>query len=391
VTAGSSRTAAGAVRGLLLAVAAASLATAVLAPPARGPLGPAAAAADDVRAGVADDRRAQRRRGSVSASYRRMRARWHAPAPAPARRAFAQATPKPLVLVPVANRRRRRVLFPIGGRPRGDDAGAEAVAPEDDGPDLTEEELDALEGDAVDDEAALEAELAEDGADGPVGAAAEASPADADADDEDPWARVERLLDQRDPWTDEEAAFVHRMMEAVDGHVGGPIPPWDEVTPGVSRFDDPDELALAREALAYRKDGSSAPIHPRLLELVYRAVLHFEAPYVHVISGYRPTRRTSRHAQGRAIDLVLPGVSDRRLARFLSEQGFVGVGIYPKSGFVHLDVRAQSYFWIDRSAPGRRQRLRRILVDHGHRMDVAARRRGEERVPDAGAGRGGEE
>jgi len=143
-----------------------------------------------------------------------------------------------------------------------------------------------------------------------------------------------------------------------------------------------EELSQARLALAYKKDGSTAWTHPRLIELVGRAVARFKAPWVWVISGYRPTRPTSRHAQGRAIDMVLPGVSDRRLARFLRRQGFVGVGIYPVSGFVHLDVRRRSYFWVDRSGPGQPSRARPILAKEVDGIDRKARKRGELPVPD---------
>ena len=141
-------------------------------------------------------------------------------------------------------------------------------------------------------------------------------------------------------------------------------------------------LRFARKALASRVDGSHREVHPRLLELVYRAVLHFEVPYVHVISGYRPDRATSRHTQGRAMDIVLPGVSDRRLARYFRRQGFVGVGLYPTSGFVHIDVRARSNFWIDRSGPGQPDRRRAMLAAQARRSDRAAAARGEQVVPD---------
>ena len=147
------------------------------------------------------------------------------------------------------------------------------------------------------------------------------------------------------------------------------------------RFDT-EAMAQIQKALAYRGDGSNVPIHPRLAELVYRAVRRFDAPYVHVISGYRPARATSRHAQGRAIDLVLPGVPDRRLAAFLRQQGFVGVGVYPLSGFVHVDVRARSFYWVDRSGPGQAQRLRPSRRSEIARNDARAARRGEEPVPD---------
>lgn len=140
---------------------------------------------------------------------------------------------------------------------------------------------------------------------------------------------------------------------------------------------DADDLAAAAAALAFHDDGSEHPIEPRLVELVYRASRHFRAPWVTVISGYRPGRSSSRHAHGRAIDFVLPGVADRRLAAWARRIGFVGVGIYPVSGFVHLDVRERSYFWSDSSGPGEENRERAILRSQWARADRDARRRGE--------------
>jgi uncharacterized protein YcbK (DUF882 family) len=139
---------------------------------------------------------------------------------------------------------------------------------------------------------------------------------------------------------------------------------------------DAADLADAAHALAHHEDGSERPIEPRLVELVYQASRHFRAPWVVVISGYRPGRSTSRHAHGRAIDFVLPGVADRRLAAWARRLGFVGVGIYPVSGFVHLDVRERSYFWSDSSGPGEENRERAILRSQWARADRDARRRG---------------
>jgi uncharacterized protein YcbK (DUF882 family) len=139
---------------------------------------------------------------------------------------------------------------------------------------------------------------------------------------------------------------------------------------------DAEDLAAAARALANHGDGAEHPIEPRLVELIYSAVRHFRTPWVTVISGYRPDRATSRHAHGRAIDLVLPGVSDRRVAAWARRQGFVGVGIYPTSGFVHIDVREHSYFWSDSSGPGEETRERPMLRSQWTRADRDARRRG---------------
>src|SRR5262249_25624553 len=57
--------------------------------------------------------------------------------------------------------------------------------------------------------------------------------------------------------------------------------------------------------------------------------------------------------------------------------GFVGVGFYPKSGFVHLDVRDASYFWTDDSAPGAACQLVPVLKARARKADEAARARGE--------------
>ena len=60
--------------------------------------------------------------------------------------------------------------------------------------------------------------------------------------------------------------------------------------------------------------------------------------------------------------------------------GFAGVGIYPVSGFVHVDVRERSYFWVDTSGPGKRSRVRGILADLAAKSDSQAIARGEHSV-----------
>ena len=82
------------------------------------------------------------------------------------------------------------------------------------------------------------------------------------------------------------------------------------------------------------------------------------------------------------MDIVAPGVPNRRLARFARAQGFVGVGEYPRSGFVHVDVRERSYFWVDSSGPGQRSRERRVRLGEARRHDARARDRGEDVVVD---------
>ncbi len=65
-----------------------------------------------------------------------------------------------------------------------------------------------------------------------------------------------------------------------------------------------------------------------------------------VTSGYRcPTHNKnvggasqSRHMQGQAADIVVPGVSPAQVARAAERVGFGGIGIYAKQGFTHVDI-----------------------------------------------------
>ncbi|HTQ46361.1 MAG TPA: DUF882 domain-containing protein [Polyangiaceae bacterium] len=124
--------------------------------------------------------------------------------------------------------------------------------------------------------------------------------------------------------------------------------------------------------------GDEHPVDPRTLATVYGIQVHFGVPEIRVVSGYRVPRPGSRsnHGKGRAVDLVVPGVADEEVARYARELGFVGVGVYPTSQFVHVDVRPRSYFWVDFSGPHMKNRERGILGDLAAKSDAAALARG---------------
>jgi uncharacterized protein YcbK (DUF882 family) len=160
------------------------------------------------------------------------------------------------------------------------------------------------------------------------------------------------------------------------------IPDRIELTPRTERgaFSAED---LDRAAHIMRdSSGNEHPIDPRLLDMVYRLQVRFHAHEIRIISGYRTPRgsATSNHGKGRAMDLVVPGATDEDVAKFAREEGFAGVGVYPVSGFVHVDVREHSYFWVDTSGPGKRSRIRGILADVATRSDAQAASRGERSV-----------
>lgn len=115
---------------------------------------------------------------------------------------------------------------------------------------------------------------------------------------------------------------------------------------------DGGALADINHVLRDHRTGEVAPIDPALLDLLHRlhGVMGGAAPF-QVISGYRSPKtnaalaahssgvaRKSFHMLGMAIDVRLPGRSLRSLrdAALRLKEG--GVGYYPKSDFVHLDV-----------------------------------------------------
>jgi len=112
---------------------------------------------------------------------------------------------------------------------------------------------------------------------------------------------------------------------------------------------------LAR-LLAPRHGGGRKEPHPRLVRLLARVSDHFGGRPVEIVSGVRPaggfTRRESRHVAGEAIDFRIRGVPNTDLRDFCKSFDNVGVGYYPNSLFVHLDVRRESATWTDFSRPG---------------------------------------
>jgi uncharacterized protein YcbK (DUF882 family) len=136
-----------------------------------------------------------------------------------------------------------------------------------------------------------------------------------------------------------------------------------------------DDLERASHALRDPRNNQEKPIEPRVLDLAYRVQVHFQAKALRVVSAYR--RGVSKHGKGRAIDIVVPGARDDEVARFARTFGFVGVGLYPRSGFVHLDTRPRSYFWVDSSGPGQKSRIAQVYGKVGEEADARALERGE--------------
>lgn len=124
----------------------------------------------------------------------------------------------------------------------------------------------------------------------------------------------------------------------------------------------PEAIREISWALRARRFDRARTIEPRLITMLYTVGQYYDAE-LRVISGYRVrgagASRGSRHGSAHACDLDIRGVGTRTLAYHM-DAAFedVGVGYYPNSGFVHLDVRVPSYYWTDRSRSGQRSRTR---------------------------------
>jgi hypothetical protein len=104
-------------------------------------------------------------------------------------------------------------------------------------------------------------------------------------------------------------------------------------------------------------------LHAALLPHLARLAAHFPGHAIEIVSGYRPgAREGSRHRFGRAIDLRVNGVPIDDVRAFLDGEPGTGLGFYPTSGFVHLDVRTQSVRWTDDSGPGQPSHVVRTEV-----------------------------
>ncbi|MFP4474556.1 MAG: DUF882 domain-containing protein [Desulfatibacillaceae bacterium] len=117
-------------------------------------------------------------------------------------------------------------------------------------------------------------------------------------------------------------------------------------------------LSRINRILRDHRTGDVHPIDTELLDLLYRLAREVgtKSPF-HVISGYRSPRtnamlnksssgvaQKSLHVQGKAIDIRLPDVPLETLCQAAVDLERGGVGAYPESDFIHVDVGRVRYW-----------------------------------------------
>ena len=100
--------------------------------------------------------------------------------------------------------------------------------------------------------------------------------------------------------------------------------------------------------------GSRPRVDARLIALLADVSEHFGGRPMRVVSGWRDHSyfEDSRHKHSQAVDFSIPGVANTVVRDYVRRFRNCGIGYYPNSSFVHLDVRDTAAYWVDYAGPG---------------------------------------
>jgi len=112
---------------------------------------------------------------------------------------------------------------------------------------------------------------------------------------------------------------------------------------------DETSYRALRRMMRCRRTGAEHPIDPRLIELLWDLSRRTGQRIV-LISGYRApgfAAPASYHIRGMAADIRIPGMTALMVRDLARAAGVRGIGYYPRSQFVHVDLREEPYHWTD--------------------------------------------
>ncbi|WP_372870177.1 DUF882 domain-containing protein [Shewanella sp.] len=139
-----------------------------------------------------------------------------------------------------------------------------------------------------------------------------------------------------------------RMLSMLNRHTG-------EVSEGAYWVDGKYQKPILKgfnQLLRDHRANVAAPMDKRLFDLLYYLQENLKSrETIHIISGYRSPHtnamlakksggvaKKSLHMEGKAIDIAIPGIKLQKIRDAAKELKLGGVGYYPQSGFVHVDV-----------------------------------------------------
>jgi uncharacterized protein YcbK (DUF882 family) len=122
---------------------------------------------------------------------------------------------------------------------------------------------------------------------------------------------------------------------------------------------NPDALVALDKLLRDRRTNDVIEMNRELFDLLHTIHADVKAKQpLHIICGYRSKKtndalrsknggvaQNSKHLTGDAIDLNIPGVQLNAVRAAAWAQKAGGVGYYPKSGFIHVDIRDKQARW----------------------------------------------
>lgn len=115
---------------------------------------------------------------------------------------------------------------------------------------------------------------------------------------------------------------------------------------------DPDALETLNHYLRDHRDGTVYPIDPRVLDFLHdlSATLGV-TKRIDIVCGYRSPKsnallrsrspgvaKRSLHMHGKALDIRVPGMKVKKVAKAALALKRGGVGTYSRSNFVHIDT-----------------------------------------------------
>ncbi len=113
---------------------------------------------------------------------------------------------------------------------------------------------------------------------------------------------------------------------------------------------EPESYRQLRHQLRCLRTSAETPPDPRLIELLYR-ISQRTHQKIMLVSGFRAPMFSiaalSFHTRGMAADIRIPGMTPLMVRDLAFAMGIKGIGYYPVSAFVQVDVRDNQQYWID--------------------------------------------